>query len=141
MFSTRLKFSAPVPFPFLCLSILESLLNRRFVVAAMCGLVFLAAAASVPAQWTRGSSMLSTRTEVAVAAVGDLVYVAGGFGGAQNLEIYDPRTDRWSLGASVPQRVHHAAAVALNGKLYLIGNSGTRGNSGTDHGFLSCSVA
>ena len=98
--------------------------NRDRVVAVLCGLILCAAAASVPAQWTRGSPMLSTRTEVAVAAVVDRLYVAGGFGGAQNLEFYDPRADRWSRGASVPQRVHHAAAVALNGKLYLIGGYG-----------------
>src|SRR5918999_1258372 len=28
---------------------------------------------------------------------------------------------RWSNGAPMPREVHHAAAVGLNGKLYLIG--------------------
>ena len=31
------------------------------------------------------------------------------------------QADRWSRGASIPRALHHAAAVGLNGKLYVIG--------------------
>jgi hypothetical protein len=34
---------------------------------------------------------------------------------------YGPDADRWSRGASIPRALHHAAAVGLNGKLYVIG--------------------
>ena len=74
-------------------------------------------------QWTTGAPMLSARSEVAVAAVGGKVYVAGGFGGGRALEIYDPGTDRWSRGAPVLRAVHHAAAVDIGGKLYLLGGA------------------
>jgi N-acetylneuraminic acid mutarotase len=56
-----------------------------------------------------------------VAEVGGKIYVVGGFGGERELEIYDSAADRWSRGASVPRALHHAAAVGLNDKLYVIG--------------------
>jgi hypothetical protein len=65
--------------------------------------------------------MPSARTEVAVAEVGGRIYVIGGFRGERELEIYDPSTDRWSRGALIPRPLHHAAAVGLNDKLYVIG--------------------
>ncbi|MDH3453495.1 MAG: hypothetical protein OEN20_13880, partial [Gammaproteobacteria bacterium] len=73
------------------------------------------------AAWFTAAAMPSARTEVAVAAVGERIYVVGGFGGGRALEIYDTSTDRWSRGASIPQSVHHAAAVPLGAKLYVIG--------------------
>jgi N-acetylneuraminic acid mutarotase len=60
-------------------------------------------------------------TEVAVVEVGSKIYVLGGFRGELELEIYDPTADRWSRGAAIPRAVHHAAAVGLNGRIYLIG--------------------
>ena len=68
--------------------------------------------------------MLSERSEVAVAEVGGNIFVVGGFGGQRRIEIYDPALDRWSRGAAVPRPLHHAAAVGLNGKLYVIGDYG-----------------
>jgi Kelch motif len=68
-----------------------------------------------------GAVMPSERSEVAVAEVREKIYVLGGFRGELELEIYDPSMDRWSRGAAIPRAVHHAAAVGLNGKIYLIG--------------------
>ncbi len=65
--------------------------------------------------------MLSARSEVAVAVVAGKVYVAGGFGGGAALEIYDPATNRWRLGAPIPRAVHHAAVAEMGGRLYFIG--------------------
>lgn len=104
---------------------IDGFFNGRFFAAAMGGLCVLAGAVSVFAQWEQGRPMPSTRTEVAVAAVDGRVFVAGGFGGGRNLEIYDPRIDQWSAGAPVPERLHHAAAVALSSRLYLIGGYGS----------------
>jgi hypothetical protein len=44
------------------------------------------------------------------------------FGGERELEIYDPRLDRWSRSAPIPRALHHAGAVGLNGKLYVVGS-------------------
>jgi Kelch motif len=49
------------------------------------------------------------------------IYVVGGFGGERELEIYDSAAERWSRGASIPRALHHAAAVGLKDKLYVIG--------------------
>src|SRR5262245_38627344 len=52
---------------------------------------------------------------------GGKIYVVGGFGGERELEIYDSAADRWSRGASIPRALHHAAAVGLKDKLYVVG--------------------
>ena len=71
-------------------------------------------------RWTKGAPMLSERSEVAVAEVGGSIFAVGGFGGQRGIEIYDPAMDRWSRGAPVPRPLHHAVAVGLNGKLYVV---------------------
>ena len=54
--------------------------------AIVCALV-VGLPVSVPAQtlgqWTSGTPMPSARSEVAVAAIADKVYVVGGFGGGR----------------------------------------------------------
>ncbi len=65
-------------------------------------------------------------TEVSSAAVGDKVYVVGGFlpnGSSNRLFIYDAFTDTWSEGAPLPVAggVDHANVAALNGKFYFLG--------------------
>ena len=75
-------------------------------------------------RWTAGASMLSERSEVAVAEVAGSIFVVGGFGGQREIEIYDPALDCWSIGAAIPRPLHHAAAVGLNGKLHVVGGFG-----------------
>ncbi len=83
--------------------------------------------------WTVGSPALTKRTEVAVAAVADKVYVVGGFSGELNLknalnfaispvvEIYHPVSNTWSMTTPLPEGRHHAGIAALNDFLYVIG--------------------
>jgi hypothetical protein len=61
------------------------------------------------------------RTEVAGGEVGGKIYAVGGFGGERELEVYDPAVDRWNRGASIARALHHAAAVGLNDKPYVVG--------------------
>ena len=69
--------------------------------------------------------MAVARQEVAVAELGGRIYVAGGFrtdgSASDTVEVYDPTTDRWEIIAPLPVPVHHAAAAAVNGVLYVIG--------------------
>jgi hypothetical protein len=89
---------------------------KTFTAAVLAGALLTAAAiaqgtfAQGTARWTTGTPMPSSRTEIAVAQVGGKIYVVGGFHGERELEIYDPSTDRWSRGASIPRAVHHAGA-------------------------------
>jgi N-acetylneuraminic acid mutarotase len=69
--------------------------------------------------------MPTPRTEVAVAALDGLIYVIGGFEGdgtpSAKVEVYDPATDTWSEAAPLPEARHHAAAVEVFGKLWVVG--------------------
>jgi len=71
--------------------------------------------------------MPTARKEIsnATVAIAGCIYVVGGV--ARNgqitnaLEIYDPTTDSWRTGSSLPVRVWRASAAAANGKLYVFG--------------------
>ncbi len=78
--------------------------------------------------------MLPTpRTEVAVAALEGVIYVAGGFGGdgeASNVvEAYDTRTDRWSVSVQLPAALHHTGMVSIGARLYVVGGYLSDGTS------------
>ncbi len=80
--------------------------------------------------WERKAPYPIQATEVSAAAVEGKIYVVCGLleGRATNqLFIYDPRTDAWSEGASlpVPGGADHCNVAAANGKLYLLGAIGT----------------
>jgi N-acetylneuraminic acid mutarotase len=83
--------------------------------------------------WQRLKPAPSERTEVAAAAVGDRIYLLGGFApdGATvaTVEVYDTAADAWSRGPDLPVAVNHAMAVALDGVLYVAGGHGQAGPS------------
>jgi N-acetylneuraminic acid mutarotase len=53
--------------------------------------------------------------------LGDFLYVMGGVGGTQALLRYDPAADSWLRLAQTLHLREHTAAVALDGKIYLMG--------------------
>ena len=67
----------------------------------------------------------TARVGAATAVIGNKVYVAGGQDAGANkldlLEIYDPDTETWSLGASLPGVRAGAAGGVIDGKWYLAG--------------------
>ncbi|HEU4683051.1 MAG TPA: kelch repeat-containing protein [Nitrospira sp.] len=82
--------------------------------------------------WTQAAPAPTKRTEVAVAALSDNIYVVGGFekpslGNVIHLaitpsvEAYDPSTDQWSKKADMPVGLHHAGIGTAGGRLYVIG--------------------
>ncbi|RMH05060.1 MAG: kelch repeat-containing protein [Nitrospirae bacterium] len=97
------------------------------------GLGHAAAASAIDlGHWIVGSPAPTKRTEVAVAQVGGIIYVVGGFvkptlwnfwkiTGSDLVEAYDPVADRWMMKSPLPLPVHHAGAAELNGKLYIVG--------------------
>jgi N-acetylneuraminic acid mutarotase len=65
--------------------------------------------------------------ETAVVAVGNQMYVLGGFEGpgatiVDKAQIYNPSTNAWSDGPSLPAAVHHANAVVVGGTIFVIGD-------------------
>lgn len=49
------------------------------------------------------------------------VYLIGGFGSAGLVQIYDPATNSWSLGAPMPWAGGSAASALINGRIYVAG--------------------
>src|SRR5688500_3683342 len=65
------------------------------------------------------------RLEMAVAAHGGRVWLAGGLSALgealTDVEVFDPATGEWSDGPSLPAGVHHAALVSDGERLIFIG--------------------
>lgn len=102
------------------------------------GLVFALGAAwaqtsPIPSgTWRQAAPAPSARTEVAAAAIDGRIYVVGGFAPlrfgnllkfsvSDAVEVYDPERDRWHRAQSLPVALHHAAAVAIGRRLFVIG--------------------
>ncbi len=82
--------------------------------------------------WTTQKSIQYPVDSYASAVVDGKIYVIGGFEGFYHgapvgyTQIYDPMTNSWSLGASLPEIVRNAAAGATTGilapkRIYVIG--------------------
>ncbi|HEU4396237.1 MAG TPA: kelch repeat-containing protein [Actinomycetota bacterium] len=75
--------------------------------------------------WRRLAAAPSERTEVAAAAAGGRIYVAGGYApdGATvaTVEVYDTAADAWATGPDLPVAVNHAMAATLDGSVYVAG--------------------
>lgn len=77
-------------------------------------------------QWRELSPLAAgPRQETAVVGLDGEVWVIGGFDArgriTDRIEIYDPATDSWRTGPSLPLPMHHVNAAAVDGKLYVLG--------------------
>jgi N-acetylneuraminic acid mutarotase len=83
-----------------------------------------------PGTWISRAPMPTARQEVAVAALGDRMFVIGGFGElgepVGTVEAYRPATDTWETLAPLPAGVHHAAAAVTGDRLFVIGGFSDR---------------
>ena len=83
--------------------------------------------------WQARADAPTARNSSASAVIDEKIYVVGGRnvvknadGTAQqvnvpNLEVYDPKIDRWETRKPMPQAQGGLAATSLNGKLYVFG--------------------
>jgi len=80
---------------------------------------------AAPGKWLTFAPLKSARQEVAVAAFRGFVVVIGGFGETGDplamVEFYDPRENRWSPRAPLPEPLHHPAAAAVGDRLFVVG--------------------
>lgn len=84
--------------------------------------------------WQRAPDARIMRQQVAAAAVGDVVYVAGGLlqsNATRQVEVFDPVVDQWRRVDPLPIRLHHAMAVGYQGDFVVIGGWRPRGNDVT----------
>jgi xylan 1,4-beta-xylosidase len=79
-------------------------------------------AMGVSARWlpVNTTGRFHPREEASFVKCGDRLYLLGGRG-ILPLDIYDPKTRSWSVGAPPPIEVHHFQAVAWQGRIYIAG--------------------
>ena len=94
---------------------------------------------SVPSPWQIKENLIEALFGAGVSVVDGKIYVIGGggkgvmdSGGGQIIQpnealefvqIYDPSTDAWSLGADMPTPRSFVSASAVDGKIYVFGGS------------------
>ena len=103
---------------------------RRWPVALLAVAIVAGAAGAAPLQWDTRAPMPLPRTEVAAAAAGNEIVVVGGFtidgGASRRADAYSPARDTWRRLPDLPVGRHHAMAVGVGGKAYVLGGySGT----------------
>lgn len=85
-----------------------------------------AAACSTIAPWATAPDVpLGAVQETAAVAVGDKVYVLGGFSGALGVldavAVFEPATCAWSAGPALPRPLHHVNAAVVDDTVYIVG--------------------
>jgi len=89
-----------------------------------------AAVCETKAPWASAPPlMLGATQETAAVAIGDKVYILGGFNSNDGIvpavQIFDTASCTYSLGPPMPKPVHHINAVALDGTIYVLGSMET----------------
>src|SRR5687767_5478032 len=85
--------------------------------------------------WSAGPPIPTLRALMGAASIGSTVYAIGGMvpvGGNISIgkvEALDTTTGLWSTKAPLPEPVSDTAAVAIDGKIYLMGGSGSGGHT------------
>ncbi len=68
----------------------------------------------------RTKDKVASRSECSLVAVNGKLYLIGGDGPAEPVEVYDPKTNTWAKKATAPVVMHHLQAVAYNDKIYVL---------------------
>jgi N-acetylneuraminic acid mutarotase len=86
--------------------------------------LLLAVAASMGA-WTAGPALPVARSEVAVAVLGNRIFVIGGYADGnvdqRLVQVFNPHRGVWRDVAQLPRGLNHVAAVGYKGQVYVFG--------------------
>jgi N-acetylneuraminic acid mutarotase len=102
--------------------------------------IVLIAAAPLPGTWTNGPALPVARSEVAVASLGDRMYVIGGYANGkvdQSLvQMLRPLEEdggvvrgAWQDVAPLPRGLNHIGAVGYGGRVYAFGGFSAQNNA------------
>jgi non-specific serine/threonine protein kinase len=86
-------------------------------------------------RWRPVQDAPTTRQQAASVVSGGRIWVLGGLKGTgtatatKKVQTYDPAIDTWSGGPELPDRLHHAMAVELDGEIVVIGGWVPRGSN------------
>ncbi len=98
---------------------------------ALAGTIASAADSKPMSEWGKRGDLVEPNSEMAVAYLDGKIYVVGGYPSTRKsvdtVQVYDVKTDKWSLTTPYPTTINHASAVALGGKLYVIGGQTNAG--------------
>jgi len=76
-------------------------------------------------RWDSLAPMPTARTEIAVAAIGEKIYVIGGFDRSSSatdiVEVYNTITNTWHSASSLPVKLHHIGAASFSNEVYVVG--------------------
>ena len=85
-------------------------------------------------EWGSRAPLLEPNSEMAVAQLGDTIYVIGGYPSTRvtvnTVQAYDSASDSWSLTTPLPTVINHPMAVGVGGLVYSIGGQTAASGSG-----------
>jgi N-acetylneuraminic acid mutarotase len=73
--------------------------------------------------WKEGPDLPAGTHHPAVVAANEKIYVIGGEGAENLVQIFDPKTETWTRGKNMPSERIAMAGVEVRGKIHLIGGS------------------
>ena len=95
------------------------------IVLIGCGSGRPIASPAVAAPWSMVATAPASLTEVAVAAHGGRIWVAGGLRAdgtaSDEVFVFDPAAGTWTTGPTLPEAIHHSALVSTPDGLVLVG--------------------
>lgn len=84
-------------------------------------------------QWTGGKYMITPRSAMGATVLDDKIYTVGGQGSkikkADIVEIYDIKTNNWTIGTPLPESLDHIGIASYEGKIYVVGGAHKNGYS------------
>lgn len=106
-------------------------LAALFAAVIPAGSIASAAESKPVSEWGKRGELVEPNSEMAVAYLDGKIYVVGGYPSTRKsvdtVQVYDVKTDTWSLTTPYPTTINHASAVALDGLLYVIGGQTNAG--------------
>ena len=86
-------------------------------------------------RWRKEKDMPDIRLSFSTVVVGSEIYLIGGFvwqgrhtKDVITVDVYNPKTDKWSNIPSIPKSLKPFGTEAVNGAIYVFGNTGKFGN-------------
>ena len=87
-----------------------------------------------PGKWMRQAGMLEAVSEHTVSVLDGKVYIVGGSfltrASVNTTEIFDPKANKWVIGAPYPLVINHGVQATVDGKIYVIGGQPTNSSEG-----------
>ena len=96
-------------------------------------------------EWGKRAALIEPNSEMAVAYLDGKIYVVGGYPSTRvsvdTVQVYDTKSDTWSLATPYPTTINHSSAVGLDGILYVIGGQTNAGGRRTKSLYTSAVYA